>query len=73
MKPVKLLDAAFLHGETAATPMHVGALFLLEGIPARARKSFFGRFRGMIGQQSNVKKAVVTLAEGHSIDVTTGL
>jgi len=51
MKPVKLLDAAFLHGETAATPMHVGALFLLEGIPARARKSFFGRFRSMIGSR----------------------
>lgn len=31
------------------------------------------RFRGMLGQRSDVKKAVVTLEEGHSIDVTTGL
>ena len=30
-------------------------------------------FRGTKGQQSDVKKAVVTLAEGHKIDVTTGL
>lgn len=30
-------------------------------------------FRGRIGQRSDVKKAVVTLEEGHSIDVTTGL
>jgi len=51
MKPVKLLDAAFLHGESAATPMHVGALFLLEGIPPRSRKSFFQRFRSMIGSR----------------------
>ena len=30
-------------------------------------------FRGTRGTQSDVKKAVVTLAEGHRIDVTTGL
>jgi large subunit ribosomal protein L23 len=31
------------------------------------------RFRGIPGRQSSYKKAVVTLAEGQSIDVTTGL
>lgn len=31
------------------------------------------RFRGRLGRRSDVKKAIVTLAEGHSIDVTTGL
>ncbi len=31
------------------------------------------RFRGIRGRRSDQKKAVVTLAEGHSIDVTTGL
>ncbi len=31
------------------------------------------RFRGRPGQRIDTKKAVVTLAEGHSIDVTTGL
>ena len=30
-------------------------------------------FRGFRGQQSDSKRAVVTLAEGHKIDVTTGL
>lgn len=30
-------------------------------------------FRGRRGQQGDVKKAIVTLADGHSIDVTTGL
>lgn len=30
-------------------------------------------FRGIRAQQSDVKKAIVTLEEGHSIDVTTGL
>jgi large subunit ribosomal protein L23 len=31
------------------------------------------RFRGFLGKQNDIKKAVVTLEEGHSIDVTTGL
>ncbi|MGQ9369682.1 50S ribosomal protein L23 [Azospirillum sp. ST 5-10] len=31
------------------------------------------RFRGTIGRRSDVKKAVVTLVEGHKIDVTTGI
>jgi large subunit ribosomal protein L23 len=30
-------------------------------------------FKGTRGVQSDVKKAIVTLAEGHKIDVTTGL
>ena len=30
-------------------------------------------FRGLRGQRSDVKKAIVTLAEGETIDVTTGL
>ena len=31
------------------------------------------RFRGRAGRRSDIKKAIVTLAEGQSIDVTTGL
>ena len=31
------------------------------------------RFRGRLGRRSDVKKAIVTLAQGQSIDVTTGL
>ena len=30
-------------------------------------------FRGRRGQRSDYKKAIVRLAEGHSIDVTTGI
>ena len=30
-------------------------------------------FRGMRGPQQDVKKAIVTLADGYRIDVTTGL
>jgi large subunit ribosomal protein L23 len=31
------------------------------------------RFRGIIGRRADVKKAIVTLADGQSIDITTGL
>ncbi|MGF1592794.1 MAG: 50S ribosomal protein L23 [Kiloniellaceae bacterium] len=31
------------------------------------------RFRGQVGKRSDRKKAFVTLDEGHSIDVTTGI
>ena len=31
------------------------------------------RFRGIKGRRNDIKKAIVTLAEGQSIDVTTGL
>ena len=31
------------------------------------------RFRGFKGKRSDTKKAIVTLVEGQSIDVTTGL
>jgi large subunit ribosomal protein L23 len=30
-------------------------------------------FRGNLGSQSDTKRAIVTLEEGHRIDVTTGL
>jgi large subunit ribosomal protein L23 len=31
------------------------------------------RFRGVAGRRSDIKKAIVTLADGQSIDITTGL
>lgn len=45
----------------------------VKGVNTLVRKGKVKRFRNTIGKQSDVKKAVVTLAEGHSIDVTTGL
>jgi large subunit ribosomal protein L23 len=37
------------------------------------REGKFKTFKNRIGQQSDVKRAIVTLEEGHRIDVTTGL
>jgi len=37
------------------------------------RKGKLKRFRGIPGRQKDIKKAIVTLQEGSSIDVTTGL
>jgi large subunit ribosomal protein L23 len=37
------------------------------------RKGKMKRFRGFLGRQSDIKRAIVTLAAGQSIDVTTGL
>lgn len=37
------------------------------------RKGKEKRFRGRLGQQSDFKRAIVTLVDGQSIDVTTGL
>ena len=53
----------------------VEALFNVKvtGVNTLVRKGKVKRFRGTIGQLSDVKKAVVTLADGHSIDVATGL
>ncbi len=37
------------------------------------RKGKTKRFKGFVGQQGDFKKAIVTLEDGYSIDVTTGL
>lgn len=45
----------------------------VEAVNTLVRKGKQKVFKGFRGIQGDVKKAVVTLAEGHSIDVTTGL
>jgi large subunit ribosomal protein L23 len=45
----------------------------VESVNTLVRKGKVKRFKGTVGRQSDVKKAVVRLAEGQSIDVTTGL
>jgi large subunit ribosomal protein L23 len=45
----------------------------VKAVNTLVRKGKFKAFRGRPGQQSDVKKAIVTLEEGHRIDVTTGL
>ena len=37
------------------------------------QKGKMKRFKGRVGFRSDAKKAIVTLAEGQSIDVTTGI
>lgn len=64
------LDAS--KGEIAAA---VEAVFKVEvkAVNTLIQKGKTKRFKGVIGKRKDVKKAVVSLAEGHSIDVTTGV
>ena len=45
----------------------------VKGVNTLVRKGKTKVFRGQFGSQSDTKRAVVTLEEGHRIDVTTGL
>jgi len=45
----------------------------VKSVNTMIRKGKFRNFRGRRGQLSDEKNAVVTLEEGHRIDVTTGL
>lgn len=53
----------------------VEALFSVKvtAVNTLVRKGKMKRFRGRVGRQSDAKHAIVTLADGQSIDVTTGL
>lgn len=71
-------QVVFNVAKTATKPAIKAAVEKLFGVKVTAvntlvRKGKLKRFRGMPGRQSDVKKAVVTLADGQSIDVTTGL
>jgi large subunit ribosomal protein L23 len=71
-------QVVFNVAKTASKPeikAAVEALFGVKvtGVNTLVRKGKVKRFRGTIGRQSDVKKAIVTLADGHSIDVATGL
>ena len=45
----------------------------VKSVNTLVRKGKTRTFRNIKGQLSDVKKAIVTLEEGHRIDVTTGL
>ena len=45
----------------------------VKSVNTLVRKGKIKAFRGIRGVQSDVKQAIVTLEEGHRIDVTTGL
>ena len=45
----------------------------VEGVNTLIAKGKTKRFKGQIGHRSDYKKAIVTLAEGAKIDITTGV
>ena len=45
----------------------------VKSVNTLVRKGKTKVFRGQFGSQSDTKRAIVTLEEGHRIDVTTGL
>ncbi len=62
----------------ASKPEIKAAVETLFGVKVKAVNTLIAkgkvkRFKGFLGRRSDVKKAVVTLVEGHSIDVTTGV
>jgi large subunit ribosomal protein L23 len=63
---------------TATKPQIKKAVELVFGVKVAAvntlrRGGKVKRFKGRLGQRSDVKNAIVTLAEGQTIDVTTGV
>jgi len=53
----------------------IEALFSVKvtAVNTLVRKGKLKRFRGYLGRRNAVKKAIVTLADGQSIDIATGL
>ena len=71
-------QVVFNVAKKATKPEIKAAVEALFGVKVTAvntllRKGKMKRFRGTVGRQSDVKKAIVTLADGQSIDVATGL
>ena len=68
----------FRVASTATKPQIKDAVEKLFDVKVKAvntlvRKGKVKAFKGTVGTQSPVKRAIVTLEEGHTIDVTTGL
>lgn len=68
----------FIVSQNATKPEIKAAVESLFEVKVKAvntmnRKGKTKRFRNIPGRQSDTKRAVVTLVDGHSIDVTTGL
>lgn len=71
-------QVVFNVAKTATKPEIKAAVEALFGVKVKSvntlvRKGKVKRFRGTKGRQIDVKKAVVTLVDGESVDVTTGL
>ena len=71
-------QVVFKVAKNATKPEIKKAVESLFGVKVKAvntlvRKGKVKRFRNIVGKQSDFKKAIVTLVDGQSIDVTTGL
>ncbi len=71
-------QVVFNVAKDASKPEIKAAVEALFGVKVKAvntlvRKGKMKRFKATIGKQQDVKKAVVTLVEGQTLDVTTGL
>ena len=71
-------QVVFNVAKKASKPEIKAAVEALFGVKVMAvntlvRKGKMKTFKGIVARQGEVKKAIVTLEEGHSIDVTTGL
>ena len=71
-------QVVFKVARTATKPQIKEAVEKLFDVKVRrvntlVRKGKIKAFKGRLGEQSDVKRAIVTLEEGHRIDVTTGL
>ena len=72
------IQVVFKVARTATKPQIKEAVEKLFDVKVKSvntliRKGKHKAFKGRLGEQSDIKKAVVTLEEGHRIDVTTGL
>jgi large subunit ribosomal protein L23 len=71
-------QVVFNVAKNASKPEIKAAVEALFGVKVKAvntlvRKGKVKRFKTTIGKQQDVKKAIVTLVEGQTLDVTTGL
>ncbi len=71
-------QVVFKVADTATKPAIKQAVEGLFNVKVKAvntvnRKGKVKRFRGIKGKQNDTKRAIVTLEEGHTIDVATGL
>jgi ribosomal protein L23 len=75
MKEVGELEVTLTAADKAAIKEAVEALFKVKvtKVNTLTQKGKVKRFRGFLGRRSDVKKAIVTLAEGQSVDISTGL
>jgi large subunit ribosomal protein L23 len=71
----KIISAVAPTADKAAIKEAVEALFKVKvtKVNTLVQKGKTKRFRGFLGRRSDVKKAIVTLAEGQSVDISTGL